>query len=207
VQTLPACHGAERVTAPVDVELDAVMRMAIARRPLLAAVGHGRDRRSAARAAAFAERWSARGGRLTGIVSWPATAASWLRPATRLSAGAPDLWVVADDPAGWAGMTARLVELGRWCPERTIAFGSLADPRLPDLCPRGGVDGLSGAAADGSQWTFDGDTLLRGASAAALIETAHASGRDHGTRRRQHGGVGGDRPPQSPQPWRGIDAQ
>jgi hypothetical protein len=182
------------MTAPIDVEVDAVMRMAIARRPLLLAVGHGRDQRSAALTAAFADHWLAGGGRLTGIVSWPATAASWLRPATRLSSGAPDLWVVADDPAGWAGMAARLTELGQWRPERTIAFGALADPRLPDLCPRGAVDGLSGALADGSQWIFDGDVLL----CAGGTDTVAAGGRDHAAWRREHRRVGGDRAAQPP---------
>lgn len=182
------------MTAPIETEVDAVMRMVIGRHPLLVAVGHGRDSRSAARAATFAERWLAVGGRLTGLVSWPASAASWLRPASRLSAGGPDLWVVADGPAGWAGMAARLLELGRWRPERTIAFGALADPRLPDLCPRGAVDGLSGASADGSQWIFDGDVLL----CAGGTDTVGAGGRNHAARWREHRRVGVDRAAQPP---------
>lgn len=142
-------------------ELDTVVRMVVARGPGLVSVGHGADSRSALCATAFAEAWRDRGGTIGAIVSWPASAASWLRPATRLAAGSPDVWVVADRPGGWAGLAPRLVAGGRWDPRRTIAFAGLADPRLPEECPLAAVDGLSGAAADGTCWMFAGRDLLR----------------------------------------------
>ena len=160
-----------------SAELDMIVRMVAARDPGLVSVGHGAGSESALESAlesapesalesalcatAFAERWRERGGTIGAIVSWPESAASWLRPATRFAAGAPDLWVVADGPRGWAGMGPRLVADGRWDPRRTIAFAGLADPRLPDECPLAAVDGLSGAAADGTCWMFAGRDLIR----------------------------------------------
>jgi hypothetical protein len=42
------------------------------------------------------------------MVDWPAQAASWLRPARRLTACEPDLWMVSDTPTGRAQMARRL---------------------------------------------------------------------------------------------------
>ncbi|MFD8813193.1 hypothetical protein ACFV23_17300 [Streptomyces sp. NPDC059627] len=54
------------------------------------AIGHGRDEASRAAARAFVRAWTARGGQVLTVVDWPETAASWLRPARRLTAETPD---------------------------------------------------------------------------------------------------------------------
>jgi hypothetical protein len=83
----------------------------------LVAVGHGRDAHSVAAARAFAARWD---GPIAVVVDWPATAASWLRPARRLTAGGADAWVIADTPGGWANVERRLRETETWDPMRTV---------------------------------------------------------------------------------------
>ncbi|HEY2205972.1 MAG TPA: hypothetical protein VGH99_15980 [Pseudonocardia sp.] len=102
--------------APADpAELATVLRLVRELAPGVVNLGHGRAPGSVARARAFERAWRERGGHLGIVVSWPATAASWLRPATRLARGA-DTWVVADDPAGWTGIGPRLAGTGAWWP-------------------------------------------------------------------------------------------
>jgi hypothetical protein len=83
----------------------------------LVAVGHGRDATSVAAAKAFVAAWD---GQLAVVVDWPATAASWLRPARRLVAAEPDAWVIADTPGGWEPVARRLREAPGWDPMRTV---------------------------------------------------------------------------------------
>jgi methylated-DNA-[protein]-cysteine S-methyltransferase len=83
-------------------------------------LGHGRDAESTAWAQAFAARWLDAGGELDAIVSWPASAASWLRPARALTRDAPDAWVVADELATWTHVARRLRTSTTWDPARTI---------------------------------------------------------------------------------------
>lgn len=83
----------------------------------LVAVGHGRGEISVAAANAFLARWD---GQIAVVVDWPATAASWLRPAQRLTAAEPDAWVIADTPAGWEPVARRLRESAIWDPMRTV---------------------------------------------------------------------------------------
>ena len=83
-------------------------------------LGHGRDTESSAWARAFAARWRDAGGELDAIVSWPASAASWLRPARALTRDAPDAWVVADELATWTHVAHRLRTSTSWDPARTI---------------------------------------------------------------------------------------
>ncbi|MEU8827634.1 hypothetical protein [Streptomyces sp. NPDC048636] len=135
-------------------ELAAVIRLvtALAPRTGTVAVGHGRDTASRAAAAAFATAWQERGGQLVAVVDWPETAASWLRPARRLTAPAPDAWVVAAAPLGWIRMSRRLRHSTDWDPGRTVAFASLRDSRLPAVAGPGTLHGLRGATADGGSW-------------------------------------------------------
>ncbi|WP_432590015.1 hypothetical protein ABVG11_34690 [Streptomyces sp. HD1123-B1] len=139
-------------------ELIAVIGLvaASARRTGTVAVGHGRDTASRAAAAAFATAWQERGGHIVAVVDWPETAASWLRPARRLTAPAPDAWVVAAAPLGWVRMSRRLRYSTDWDPERTVAFASLRDSRLPALAGPRTLDGLRGATADGGTWEVQG---------------------------------------------------
>jgi hypothetical protein len=80
----------------------------------LVAVGHGRRPEHVDAAAQFLAAWQ---GEIAAIVDWPANAASWLQPAQRLTANAPDALVIADRPEGWANIEQRLET---WDPMRTV---------------------------------------------------------------------------------------
>ncbi|MEJ3656941.1 hypothetical protein WEH80_28670 [Actinomycetes bacterium KLBMP 9759] len=101
----------------MSTDLATVLRRVEALQPGVVAVGHGRDPLSVAQAEAFAGAWP---GEIGDVVSWPARAASWLRPATRLAA-AGDVWVVADATGGWRGMLPRLAGTS-WRSDRTVVF-------------------------------------------------------------------------------------
>ncbi|MFI6585847.1 hypothetical protein [Embleya sp. NPDC050493] len=122
---LPAAYARWKGRPPAphtDAELAALLGRLTGCRTL--AIGHGRDRASTAAAHALAAAWP---GEVVALVSWPEQAASWLRPALRLTAQAPDAWVVAGAAPGWAGMRDRLLRSTDWDPQRTYAFASLAD--------------------------------------------------------------------------------
>ena len=144
--------------ATLPIELDAVVNLVRGLGDGVVNVGHGRDPASTRRAQAFLDAWTAQDGLLGTVVSWPAHAASWLRQAERLATGA-DIWVVADTPAGWAGIGPRLAETTRWRADRTVAFPGLDDPRLVISTGRVAVTGLRGVTADGRTWTHDGRWL------------------------------------------------
>lgn len=136
-------------------ELDAVLAVLARWGAGLVNVGHSRDEDSRRRAGLFLDAWE---GEVGAVVSWPADAASWLRPARRLAAGAPDAWVVADTAAGWTGFGRRLAETS-WEPARTVAFAGLADPSLALVAGRPATDGMCGAFTDGGLWRFAGGLL------------------------------------------------
>ncbi|MGH3908076.1 MAG: hypothetical protein ACRDTE_28435 [Pseudonocardiaceae bacterium] len=148
------------MTGPTHAELAGVVRLVIEHQSVLVNVGYGREARSVACANAFIDVWQAGGGEIGAIVSWPVAAASWLRPACRFAAGAPDAWVVADCAAGWAGFGPRLAAAGAWRARRTVAFSDLADPVLPELAGVEATDGIRGAAVDGSLWAFIQGSLV-----------------------------------------------
>lgn len=144
---------------PPPAELATVIRLVREHRPALVNVGHGRTAHSIACARAFGEAWEAGGGAIAAMVSWPQVAASWLRPACRLVAGFPDVWVIAEQADGWTGIGRRLVATGVWRPARTVAFAGLASPRLPALAGAEATDGLRGSLPDGTAWTFRDGSL------------------------------------------------
>ncbi|MGW6513063.1 hypothetical protein ACWGCP_37090, partial [Streptomyces niveus] len=115
-------------------ELDALICLLTAPRSRIhsVAVGHSRDEATA------------RGGAILAVVDWPESAASWLRPARRLTAGLPDAWVVAATPLGFAQLARRLRHSTAWDPARTVAFASLLDSRVPALAGPDTVRGLRG---------------------------------------------------------------
>ncbi|MFD4647491.1 hypothetical protein [Streptomyces sp. NPDC057889] len=150
-----AAHGdLPRPCPHTDGELAALIRLLTPPKSRIetVAVGHSRDAASRAAADAFATAWTARGGKVLTIVNWPESAASWLRPATRLTAGLPDAWVVAAAPLGFAQLARRLSHSTDWDPSRTYAFASLNDSRLPALTGPDTLHGLRGATADGGTW-------------------------------------------------------
>lgn len=155
-------HGADLTTEPgaphTVAELDALIGLLTAPRSRIhsVAVGHSRDEASHAAASAFADAWTARGGAILAVVDWPESAASWLRPARRLTAGLPDAWVVAATPLGFAQLARRLRHSTTWDPARTVAFASLLDSRVPALAGPDTVRGLRGATAEGGTWDVRG---------------------------------------------------
>ncbi|MEU9622450.1 hypothetical protein [Streptomyces sp. NPDC048155] len=116
------------------------------------AVGHGRDADSRTAAQAFVRAWGSLHRDVLAVVDWPEDAASWLRPARRLTAQAPDAWVLAAAPLGTAQLVRRLRHSTDWDPARTFGFASLSAPRLVELAGADTVHGLRGAFADGGTW-------------------------------------------------------
>jgi CelD/BcsL family acetyltransferase involved in cellulose biosynthesis len=121
-----------------EAELEAVVRLVGRARHVV--IGTAADPASRAAGARIASAW---GGLVLATVTWPETAASWLRQARRFAAPDPDVWVVSATPAGWAGMARRLSMSTSWSPHRTILTAALADFRMP---------GVRGVRADGSTW-------------------------------------------------------
>lgn len=147
--------------AHTGAELRALLRLVAAARPTVrtVTVGHGRDPVFEAAALAFAEAWQARGGEVQALVDWPDTAASWLRSARRLTAGAPDAWVVAGSPLGWAQLSRRLRHSTDWTPQRTFGFAPLGDIAVVELAGVGTLRGMSGATPDGGTWSVGGELI------------------------------------------------
>ncbi|MFF3949750.1 hypothetical protein ACFYYN_33760 [Streptomyces sp. NPDC001902] len=146
---VPRPHTGSELTALLGLLGDARPR------PCAVAVGHSRDAASRTAAGAFAAAWRASGGTVVTVVDWPERAASWLRAAGRLTAPAPDAWVVAAAPAGWAQLARRLRHSTPWDPARTYGFASLGDARVVAAAGAETLQGLRGAAADGGTWRVD----------------------------------------------------
>jgi hypothetical protein len=121
-----------------DAELEALVKLIGQARHIV--IGTAADPVSRADGERIATTW---GGLVLATVTWPETAASWLRQAQRFAAPNPDIWVVSATPPGWTGMTRRLQMSTSWSPHRTIVTAALADHHLP---------GLRGARADGTTW-------------------------------------------------------
>ena len=121
-----------------DKELEAVVRLVGRARHIV--LGTSADAVSRANGERIAESW---GGLVLATVTWPETAASWLRQARRFAAPEPDVWVVSATLTGWAGMARRLAASTSWSPHRTVVTAALEECPLP---------GLRGARADGSSW-------------------------------------------------------
>ncbi|MFB7632173.1 hypothetical protein ACFC0M_14640 [Streptomyces sp. NPDC056149] len=158
-----AAYGELPAPAPhTPAELAALMALLTAPRARIGSVvvGHGRDAASVAAGAAFVEAWEARGGAVLAAVDWPETAASWLRPARRLTAQRPDAWVIAAAPYGFVQLARRLRHSTDWDPARSFAFAALHDPRVPALAGPGALHGLRGALPDGGTWEVRGDWVV-----------------------------------------------
>ncbi|WP_405165730.1 hypothetical protein OG203_11915 [Nocardia sp. NBC_01499] len=123
-------------------------------------IGHSRDANSVAAADAFFSAWRERGHRVSAVVDWPEDAASWLRQARRLTAGAPDVWVIAAAVDGFVQLSRRLVHSTHWTARRTFAFASLADPMCGVLAGPAVLDGLRGATGDGRSWAISGNEVV-----------------------------------------------
>ena len=135
-----------------DAELSRMTQLALSRGARTVALGSGNSAAATRAAAGFACRYQARGGIIICTVTWPESAASWLRQARRFAAADPDLWVMAGPAIGWAQMTRRLLWSTRWRPECTIAFAAIGAAPVIGLVGAHNLSGLSGAAADGGTW-------------------------------------------------------
>jgi hypothetical protein len=116
-------RSARRHTGPELSRMVAMLKQAGAD---YIAIGHGRHPASVSAARALHAAWTTAGGSALDMVDWPETAASWLRPARRLTAGDPDAWVLADSIAGCAQLLHRLAQQANWTPARAVGFAGLA---------------------------------------------------------------------------------
>ncbi|RMI32356.1 hypothetical protein [Nocardia stercoris] len=138
------------------VEIDSLAILARERGAHTLALGSGRTPGALAATAALTERWENAGGRVAVHVTWPETAASWLRQARRLAAAPADLWVVTGPTLGWAQMTRRLLWSTAWTAADTLTFAALDDPATLALVGTAYLDGLTGVDHSGAAWTVTG---------------------------------------------------
>lgn len=125
------------------------------------AVGHGRHPASVRAGDAIAAAWTRDAGTVQSVVSWPADAASWLRPACRLTAANPDAVVVADTAAGFSQLARRLASQAGWSANRTLGFASLANADLIALTGTT-LTGMTGATTTGNSWLIGHGLLILG---------------------------------------------
>ena len=142
-----------------DAELSRMTELALSRGARAIAIGRGNSPAATRAAAGFARRFQATGGIIIRTVTWPESAASWLRQATRFAAADPDLWVMAGPATGWAQMTRRLLWSTPWRPERTIAFAAIGTRQVIGLVGAHNVPGLTGGTADGGSWQVRGGII------------------------------------------------
>ncbi|MFJ6727975.1 hypothetical protein ACIQPQ_24060 [Streptomyces sp. NPDC091281] len=155
--TRPTPHAPDLTVS--DAEVAALVRLARARRARTLAIGSGRTPHALDTTRRIASAWDRTGGITLTTVTWPETAASWLRPATRFCAAAPDLWVMTGPATGWAQMTRRLLWSTPWRPGHTLATAEIGDPRTLALVGPAHLDGLTGTTADGAPWHVTDDLL------------------------------------------------
>jgi hypothetical protein len=159
---------------PTERELGVVLAQLERLGARLVAVGHGRDPRSRRAAQLFVAAWTAGldpdGGdprEVAEVVDWPADAASWLRPARRLTETAEDAWVIADQLPAWTRMSGRLRESTDWDPARTVAFAGIDSPATVAAAEPGALDGMVGATVEGDLWFVEGSKVRRHTARAA----------------------------------------
>jgi hypothetical protein len=150
------------VDIPINgAELGAIAELARRRRARSVVIGSGRTSHAIEGVQAIAAALQASGTQAPDTVTWPEAGASWLRQATRFADADPDLWVMVGPATGWAQMTRRLLWSTRWMPSRTLTTAGIGDPRTLALVGLINLDGLAGAAADGSMWFVSSDAVTR----------------------------------------------
>ncbi|MYU24804.1 hypothetical protein [Streptomyces sp. SID8352] len=153
----PARHDAD--PAVTRAEVAALVRLALARRARTIAIGSGRTPRALETTRLIASAWERAGGIALATVTWPETAASWLRHASRFTDADPDLWMMTGPATGWAQMTRRLLWSTPWRPERTLATAAIGDPRTLALVGPVNLNGLAGTTAHGTTWRVEDDAF------------------------------------------------
>ncbi|MEU0556677.1 hypothetical protein [Dactylosporangium sp. NPDC006015] len=145
--------------AATEAEVEAITALARTRGATRLAIGSGRADDDLTTARAVATRWEALGGEIVTTLTWPETAASWLRQATRFTAADPDLWIMAGSPAGWAQMTRRLLWSTSWRPARTILAAALSGRAALDLVGLANLDGITGVTESGRAWRIEHEVV------------------------------------------------
>ncbi|MFC4906675.1 hypothetical protein [Actinomadura gamaensis] len=149
-------HAASPAECPItDAEVATLVALARARGARTLAIGSGRPPLALAAARTVAGAWESAGGDIALKLTWPETAASWLRQATRFAAAPADLWIMLGPPLGWAQMTRRLLWSTTWSPARTLLAGAVSDDRTLDLVRRHNLPGIAGTTRDGTPWHLD----------------------------------------------------
>ncbi|GLF98837.1 hypothetical protein [Streptomyces yaizuensis] len=141
-------------------ELAALIQLALAQGARDIAVGSGRTPAALAAAEAIIRTWRACGGTVADTVTWPETAASWLRQARRFAAAPADLWVMTGPGAGWAQMTRRLLWSTPWRPDRTLATAAIGRPDTLALVGADRLRGMTGAGTNGATWRITEDGAI-----------------------------------------------
>ncbi|GGM62182.1 hypothetical protein ACFFX1_06295 [Dactylosporangium sucinum] len=141
--------------AATAAEVAAITALAWTRDATRLAIGSGRAADDVTTVHAIATRWEALGGEIVTTLTWPETAASWLRQATRFTAADPDLWIMTGSPVGWAQMARRLLWSTTWRPERTILAAALSERATLDLVGLVNLDGITGVTESGDAWRIE----------------------------------------------------
>jgi hypothetical protein len=103
-----------------NAEISALVTLARSRGARTIAIGSGRDPRVLDAVRPLADAWELAEGEVTLELTWPETAASWLRQAKRFAAAECDLWIMLGPPLGWAQMTRRLLWSTPWKPAHAV---------------------------------------------------------------------------------------
>jgi hypothetical protein len=159
------CHAAG--SAVTDVELRAIINLALVRGARRITVGAGRTPAATAAAAAISTGWERAGGSVESMVTWPETAASWLRQAERFCRNGPDLWIMTGPTVGWSQMTRRLLWSTGWDPARTLATADIGTISTLELVGLHHLNGLTGATRAGTTWTVAGEHLRQASAGQA----------------------------------------
>jgi hypothetical protein len=141
-------------------EVAALIEFARARGAQAVAIGSGRGPLMKSATSAFEAAWEQSGGELALRVTWPESAASWLRQATRFAAAEADVWVMFGPPLGWAQMTRRLLWSTPWKPSRTLLAGGVSERDTLDLVGLFNLPGIAGVTSDGQPWHLGVDDRI-----------------------------------------------
>jgi hypothetical protein len=138
-----------------DLEVAALVALARSRDARSIAIGSGRDSGSLDGVRAVADRWEAAGGEVALELSWPESAASWLRQATRFAAADAEMWIMLGPPIGWTQMTRRLLWSTPWDPARTLLAAEVSTPAVLGLVGLHNLEGIAGVTRDRQSWYVD----------------------------------------------------
>lgn len=150
--------GARPQSSVTGAETTALITLARSRGAQTIAIGSGRTPDALDSARVLAEAWGR--GEVALELSWPETAASWLRQATRFAAADADLWIMLGPPLGWAQMTRRLLWSTPWKPAHALLAGAVSERDTLDLVGLHNLPGIAGVTREGHPWHLDTDDRI-----------------------------------------------